>query len=88
MRNTARLGATNEIRNKTPIPAPAVGYSGAVFFVAGFGVLWRVLGMTWADFIAMAGVSIVVYLVTKWGARRGFKAYDPRNDEERRRLLR
>ena len=56
--------------------------------MAGFGVLWRVLGMRWADFIAMAGVSIVVYLVTKWGARRGFKAYDPRNDEERRRLLR
>ena len=58
------------------------------FSVAEFIVLWRVLGMTWADFIAMAGVSIVVYLVTKWGARRGFKAYDPRDDEERRRLLR
>lgn len=24
-------------------PAPAVGYSGAGFFVAGFGLLWRVL---------------------------------------------
>ena len=29
----------------TPASAPTVGYSGAVFCVAGFGVLWRVLGM-------------------------------------------
>ena len=45
VQNTARLCTTNEIRNKTPIPAPAVGYSGAGFFLAGFVVLWRLMYM-------------------------------------------
>ena len=28
--------------------------------------------MTWADFIVIGSLSVVFYLVTKWGARRGW----------------
>ena len=48
---------------------PAVGYSGAGFFVAGFGVLWRVLGMRTIVFRVIAGLigfGFVVWIVVTW----------------------
>ena len=45
--------------------------------MAGFDVLCRVYGMTWADFVAIAFISVLFYLVTKWGARRGWKGSGP-----------